>query len=122
MIAHNDGSGIFLRGRQSLKMQFTGGRDEPEPAPRLTGFAPIIFVHRSSTPVDVYWIDYDGNRVLFRPALAAGAVWRISTFLTHPWLVVASGTGGTKQHDTGVRLAAFEASAATGGDAIITDR
>jgi hypothetical protein len=131
-------------GRQSLKMQFTGGRDEPEAASRLTGLAlplldpahiddasrsmehataaPIVFVNRSSTAVDIYWIDYEGNRMLFKPALAAGAVWRISTFLTHPWLVVASGTGGTKEHDTGVRIAAFEASASTGGDAVITDK
>ena len=131
-------------GRQSLKMQFTEGRDQPEPAPQFTGFAlpvldpahiddasrsiahvtpaPIVFVNRSSTAVDIYWIDYDGNRMLFKPALAAGAAWRISTFLTHPWLVIASGTGGTKEHDTGVRLAAFEASASTGGDAIVRDK
>jgi len=131
-------------GGQSLKMEFTGSRDQPVPAPRLIGLplamldpvtvddasrsldhatrAPINFVNRSSAAVDIYWIDYDGNRVLFRPSLAAGASWRIGTFLTHPWLVVASGSGGTAQHDTGIRLAAFEASAATGGDAIVTDK
>jgi hypothetical protein len=60
--------------------------------------------------------------IRFEAALAVASVWRISTFLTHPWLVVASGTGGTKEHDTGVRLAAFEASAAGGGDAIVTGK
>jgi hypothetical protein len=130
-------------GRQSLKMQFLGDRTEPAAAPRLIGAAltpldpatvddasrsvehstslSINFINRSSTAVDIYWIDYDGNRVLYRPALAVGASWQTGTFLTHPWLVVASGSGATKQRDTGVRLAGFEATS-SGGDAIITDR
>jgi hypothetical protein len=84
--------------------------------------APITFINRSSGPVDIYWIDYQGHRMLYRAALAVGASWRTGTFLTHPWLVVATGTGGTKERDTGLRVAAFVASSATGGDAIITDR
>jgi hypothetical protein len=68
--------------------------------------APVNFINRSSRAVDIYWIDYDGNRVLYYPNLAAGASWRTSSFVTHPWLAVASGTGATKQHDTGVRVAA----------------
>jgi VHL beta domain len=82
----------------------------------------IKFINKSSTAVDIYWIDYRGNRVLKRPDLSPGAAWRIGTFVTHPWLVVASDTGGTKEHGTGVRLAGFEPSTSAGGDAIITDR
>jgi hypothetical protein len=84
--------------------------------------ATIKFINKSSTAVDLYWIDYQGNRKLSSSALAPDAVFRAGTFVTHPWLVVASGTGGTKEHGTGVRLAGFEASTSAGGDAIITDR
>ena len=51
-----------------------------------------------------------------------GDVWRTGTFVTHPWLIVASDTGGTKEHGTGVRLAGFEPSTSVGGEAVITDR
>jgi hypothetical protein len=133
---------LAYTGLQSLKMQFGepyGGaaarRVEPgsrtlDPAiadddSRSTEYstpAPITFINRSSGPVDIYWIDYQGHRMLYRAELAVGASWRTGTFLTHPWLVVATGTGGTKERDTGLRVAAFVASSATGGDAIITDR
>jgi hypothetical protein len=126
-------------GRQSLKMQFVGDRTPSPPPVTLTALDPttvdeayrsreystpvtIRFINKSSTAVDLYWIDYQGNRKLARAALAPGAVWRAGTFVTHPWLAVASDTGGTKEHGTGVRLAGFEASTAAGGDAIITDR
>ena len=59
--------------------------------------------------------------MLYRAGLAIGASWQTGTFVTHPWLVVISGTGGTTKSDTGVRLAGFEAPTARGGDAIITD-
>jgi hypothetical protein len=126
-------------GRQSLKMQFVGDRTSPPPPVTLTALDPatvdgtyrsreystpvaVKFINKSSTAVDIYWIDYQGNRVLRCPSLAPGAVWRTGTFVTHPWLAVASNTGGTEEHRTGVRLAAFEPSTPAGGDAIITDR
>jgi|SRR5271165_1390689 len=84
--------------------------------------APMNFVNRSSTAVDIYWIDYKGNRVLYHSQLPVGASWQNFSFVTHLWLVVASGTGGTKEHNTGIRIAAFEALTAAGGDAVITDR
>jgi hypothetical protein len=84
--------------------------------------ARIMFINRSSGPVDIYWIDYQGHRMLKRAELAVGASWWAGTFLTHPWLVVATGTGGTKERDTGLRVTDFVASTATGGEAIITDR
>ena len=126
-------------GRQSLKMQFVGDRTPSPPPVTLTALDPatvdetyrsreystpvaIKFINKSTTAVDIYWIDYQGNRVLKCPSLAPGAVWRTGTFVTHPWLAVASDTGGTKEHGTGVRLAGFELSSSAGGDAIVTDR
>jgi len=125
-------------GRQSLKLQFAGDRT-PQPPVTLTPLDPatvdetyrsreystpasIRFINKSGTAVDLYWIDYQGNRKLAHPALAPGGVWQAGTFVTHPWLAVASDSGGTKEHGTGVRLAGFEASTSAGGDPIITDR
>jgi uncharacterized protein (TIGR02246 family) len=82
--------------------------------------ARIIFVNQSGAAVDIYWIAYDGKRMLYRANLAAGAFWQAGTFLTHPWLVVASGTGGTIARGTGVPLAGFEALTPDGDTALIT--
>jgi hypothetical protein len=120
-------------------MQFVGDRTPLPPPATLTALdpatvdetyrsreystpVPIKFINNSSGAVDIYWIDYQGNRVLKRSSLAPGAVWRTGTFVTHPWLAVASDTGGTKEHGTGFRLAGFEPSTPAGGNAIITDR
>ncbi len=131
---------VAYTGRQSLKMQLAGtegpvpnaepgiqtldpaAADDDSASIASSTPAPITFINRSSGPVDIYWIDYQGNRMLYRAGLTVGASWRTGTFLTHPWLVVAAGTGGTKARDTGLRVAAFVASSATGGEAIITDR
>lgn len=128
---------VAYTGNHSLKMQFVepaGTARSVEPGVRTldpgtadddlrstehSTPAPITFINRTSGPVDIYWIDYQGHRMLYRAELAAGASWRTGTFVTHPWLVVATGTGGTKERDTGLRVAAFVASSATGGDAII---
>jgi TonB family protein len=69
----------------------------------------IDFVNRSGRAVDVYWINYQGNRRLFKANLAPGAAFSEPTYVTHPWLIVASGTGGTTVRDTGIRLMGFEA-------------
>jgi hypothetical protein len=131
---------VGFTGRQSLKMQFVGDKREPEaPRPRvtLTAIDPakidhsqsvefstrtsISFINHSSSTVDIYWIDYQGARVLKQAALPSGGTWQTGTFVSHPWLVVASGSGATQKPDTGLRLAGFEPSASP-GDAIITDK
>jgi hypothetical protein len=81
--------------------------------------ATIQFVNQSRGAVDIYWINYEGHRVLYVAGLATGATCTIATFLTHPWLVVASGTGGTTEPDTGTRLAGFEALTTNGDLAVI---
>jgi VHL beta domain len=83
--------------------------------------ATIKFVNRSSSAVDIYWIDYNGHRVLYYRGLAANSTWTADTFLTHPWLAIASDSGGTTTSGTGVRLGGFEALTPNGDTAIITN-
>ena len=77
----------------------------------LNGNTPALidFVNRSRSAVDIYWIDYGGDRRLITAGLAVGATRSEGTFLTHPFLVVVSGTGGTAAQDSGTPLAGFEA-------------
>jgi hypothetical protein len=81
--------------------------------------ATIKFVNESGGAVDIYWINYDGQRVLYYAGVAANSTWVADTFLTHPWLVVVSGTGGTTTRGKGVQLGEFEALTANGDTAII---
>jgi hypothetical protein len=46
----------------------------------------ITFINRSTEPVDIYWLDFGGNRQLYK-TLEAGGSYTQQTFLTHPWLV-----------------------------------
>jgi hypothetical protein len=87
----------------------------------VTAAARIKFVNQSSSPVDIYWINFEGHRVLFEKNLAVNASWTAGTFLTHPWLIVVSGTGGTAESDTGLRLGGFVALTTNGDTAIITN-
>ena len=51
----------------------------------------ITFVNRSNQAVNVYWLDFGGNRKLYQ-TLEAGGSYTQQTYLTHPWLVAdASG-------------------------------
>jgi hypothetical protein len=86
-----------------------------------TTLAQINFVNQSGSPVDIYWITYGGKRMLFSKGLPVGASWKVGTFVTHRWLVVVSGSGGTTERDTGVRLAGFEALTPYGDTALIGD-
>ena len=79
----------------------------------------IDFVNQSSSAVDIYWINFQGERVLYATGHAVGATGQVHTFMTHPWLVILYGTGGTTAHDTGVRVAGFEALTPNGDTAII---
>ncbi|MFY9555447.1 MAG: hypothetical protein WAV20_20365 [Blastocatellia bacterium] len=52
------------------------------------GSAPttIQFVNSTAAAVNVYWIDYTGQRVLYG-VLNAGASYIQPTFVTHPWVI-----------------------------------
>jgi hypothetical protein len=67
----------------------------------------IRFVNVTDVPVDIYWIDFMGDRVLYLEALPPGGNLYQLTFLTHPWLAVVSGTDGTSTEGTGRLLAGF---------------
>jgi PEP-CTERM motif-containing protein/von Hippel-Lindau disease tumor suppressor protein len=59
-----------------------------------------------SFAVDVYWINYSGDRVFYQ-TLAADSSYVQDTFLTHPWLIVEAGSGDTLVQGTGTLLAGF---------------
>ena len=71
--------------------------------------ATIRFVNQSGRAVDIYWINFQGERVLYKSVLPAEATFTQPTYLKHLWLVVQSGSGGATARDTGTRLAGFEA-------------
>jgi TonB family protein len=96
-------TGVMLKSLDPVTVESTG-RSINSAVPTI-----IDFVNRSGGPVDIYWITYQGERRLDRATLPIGATWTETTFLTHPFLIVASGTGGTTAKGTGTRLAAFQA-------------
>ena len=59
----------------------------------LDGSTPanIQFINKLNYSVDVYWIDYTGQKELYNQ-LGANSSYVQETFLTHPWLILASGT------------------------------
>ncbi|WP_254606453.1 PEPxxWA-CTERM sorting domain-containing protein [Sphingomonas bacterium] len=68
--------------------------------------ASINFVNHLSTAVDVYWINYSGNRV-FYTTLAAMSDYVQPTFITHPWIIAAFGSGDTLAQGTGTLITGF---------------
>ncbi len=46
----------------------------------------ISFVNKAKKTVKVYWLDHDGDRVLYA-TLEEGETHEQPTFLTHPWLI-----------------------------------
>jgi hypothetical protein len=57
----------------------------------------IQFTNNTGGSVNVYWLDYQGNRIFYRggnfPPLPAGQSYVQGTFITHPWVVTDSATG-----------------------------
>jgi hypothetical protein len=70
--------------------------------------AEIDFVNHLNYAVDIYWIDYSGDRVLYAD-LAANSSYVQGTYLTHPWLVVKAGSGDTTAQGTGTLITGFMA-------------
>jgi hypothetical protein len=46
----------------------------------------IVFTNKENRPIHVYWLDYDGKRILYE-TLGTGQVFSIQTYVTHPWLI-----------------------------------
>ncbi|MGO9949943.1 MAG: hypothetical protein ACLPWG_24260 [Steroidobacteraceae bacterium] len=57
-----------------------------QPSRESTG---ITFVNRSDMPVKVYWLNFRGERILYK-SLPAGAELVQQTFVGHNWLVTSS--------------------------------
>ena len=74
----------------------------------INNHAIIKFINELSSDVDLYWIDYEGNRVFYR-TIYANSEYTQHTFLTHPWLIVLTGTGGTATQGSGTLWTAFMA-------------
>jgi len=63
-------------------------RDEPRSLASDT-HALLTFANRSGQTVNIYWIDFGGNRQLYQ-TLKSGGTFTQQTYLTHPWLVTDS--------------------------------
>jgi VHL beta domain/WXXGXW repeat (2 copies) len=57
--------------------------DASLPSPQSTG---ITFINRGDSPVKVYWLNFQGNRVLYQ-SLPPGGRYTQPTFYGHNWLV-----------------------------------
>src|SRR6266702_8357091 len=77
--------------------------------------AAIDFENHLSYAVDVYWINYAGDRILYN-TLAANSSYVQSTYLTHPWLIVQAGSGDTLVQGTGTLITGFIAETPSGID------
>jgi hypothetical protein len=53
----------------------------------------VHFVNRSSKPVDVYWLNYDGFRVIYH-RLRPNQSCEQQTYVTHPWVVTTQSGDG----------------------------
>ena len=53
---------------------------------------PFFFIFRTDYPIDIAWIDYNGNLVRYRKELTGGGVCHQNTFVTHPWIAWHSRT------------------------------
>jgi hypothetical protein len=49
----------------------------------------ITFDNQSGETVSIYWLDYEGNRVLYNAELGAGTSYTQPTWITHPWVAIA---------------------------------
>ena len=58
-----------------------------------TTTAKITFANESGEEVKVYWLDFQGNRKLYR-VLHPGESYDQETYLTHPWLITDSRENG----------------------------
>jgi len=50
----------------------------------------ITFDNQSGRTVDIYWLDYEGNRVYYS-TLGNENIYTQPTYLTHPWVMIATG-------------------------------
>ena len=78
--------------------------------------AAIDFVNHEDYAVDVYWINYSGDRVFYNN-LGANSSFVQATYITHPWIIAKAGSGDTLAQGTGTLITGFLAAtpSAVGG-------
>ena len=54
----------------------------------------ITFDNQSGRTVDVWWLDYEGNRVHYNTLGPEGSYLQ-ETWITHPWVITEGGEGGS---------------------------
>ncbi|AEH07946.1 MULTISPECIES: protein kinase domain-containing protein [Protofrankia] len=57
---------------------------------RTTDGVLATFSNQSPETVQIYWLDFDGSRVAYAPALTAGNAYSSNTYVNHLWLVANS--------------------------------
>jgi von Hippel-Lindau disease tumor suppressor protein/PEP-CTERM motif-containing protein len=75
--------------------------------------ASIDFINHLNYAVDVWWMDFSGSKIFYN-TLAANTDYVQLTYLTHPWLIVKSGSGDTNANGTGTLITGFIAETASG--------
>lgn len=65
----------------------------------------IKFINELDYAVDLFWINYTGNRVLYGTIAAFGTRFQ-QTFTSHPWILAKTGTA-TLAEGTGVLVDGF---------------
>jgi hypothetical protein len=68
------------------------GADATGPVKSLNSDTPALmtFVNQSGQSLEIYWIDFGGNRQLYK-TLESGGSYTQRTYLTHPWLITDAG-------------------------------
>jgi len=52
----------------------------------------VHFVNATCETVNVYWLDFEGHRVLYQ-TLASGRDYQQQTYVTHPWILIGDRSG-----------------------------
>ena len=68
-----------------------------------------IFKNSVTLPVDVIWINFEHNEVVYSENLAPGAEYSVKTYFTHEWIFKQSGTNNRLfAESNGVKDKTFE--------------
>lgn len=103
LVKNQDGTcfGVFIPRPGQFEVWF-GSHDRESPAERCANIAPfrsvrgfatpttVRFINDTSTTKKLYWLNYDGQQVLYGEVLP-GQAHPQETFLSHPWLVTELG-------------------------------
>jgi hypothetical protein len=69
-------------GAQSLGCEVVGSiRSEQGTAPAV-----MVFEDSLDQPISIYWINYNGDRIIYKD-LQPGGSFSVNTYFTHPWLI-----------------------------------